>query len=96
MAKESGKHDSPGHGNLVVSVTTLSGTSTGHFREEETLQEVIDWVVSKQNLVINGPMVLTYNDRALNPAHTLEQEQLPHRTKLTYIAVVSGGGRHRA
>jgi len=92
MGKEPNNHDSPGHGNVVVSVTTLSGTNTGHFRETETLQQVIDWIVRKQNLVINGPMVLSYNDRALNPAHTIEQEQLPHRIKLTYLAVVSGGG----
>jgi hypothetical protein len=92
MAKDSDKHDSPGHGNVVVSVTTLSGIKTGHFREGESLQEVIDWIVGKQNLVINGPMVLSYNDRALNPGHTIEQEQLPHRVQLTYLAVVSGGG----
>jgi hypothetical protein len=89
MEQEFEKHDSPCH---TLSVTTLSGTSTGYFHSSDTLQEVINWVVRKQKLVINSPMVLSYNDRALNPANTIEREELPQIAKLTYLAVVGGGG----
>ncbi len=89
MENELEKHDSPCN---TISVTTLSGTSTGYFHSSDTLQEVINWVVRKQKLVINGPMVLSYNDRALNPANTIEREELPQIVKLTYLAVVGGGG----
>jgi hypothetical protein len=91
--KDKDKHDSPGHGNVVLSVTTLSGTNTGHFQAGETLQEVIDWIVRKQNLVINGPMVLSYNEQVLSPASTIEQAGLSHKARLTYLAAVGGGGR---
>ena len=90
MENELEKHDSPCH---TISVTTLSGTSTGYFHSNDTLQEVINWVVRKQKLVINGPMVLSYNDRALNPAKTIKGEELPQVAKLTYLAVVGGGGQ---
>ena len=92
MEKELEKHDSPCH---TISVTTLSGTSTGYFHSNDTLQEVIDWVVRKQKLVINGPMVLSYNDRALNPSKTIKEEELPEAARLTYLAVVGGGGQLR-
>jgi hypothetical protein len=92
MEQELERHDFPCH---TLSVTTLSGTSTGYFHSNDTLQEVINWVVRKQKLIINGPMVLSYKDRALNPAHTIEQEQLPQDAKLTYLAVVGGGGEQR-
>ncbi|MGI8836914.1 MAG: hypothetical protein ACR2H4_09795 [Pyrinomonadaceae bacterium] len=91
--KEQDKHDSPHHGNIVLSVTTLSGTNTGHFQTSDTLQEVIDWIVRKQHLVINGPMVLSYNEQVLNPASTIEQAGLPNHARLTYLAAVGGGGR---
>lgn len=93
MEKDENKHDKPEHGKLELSVTTLSGTSTGHFRSSETLQEVIDWVVKKQHLVINSPMVLSYNNQALNPSSTIEAAGIPNHAKLTYLAVVGGGGR---
>jgi hypothetical protein len=92
MEKQIEKHDSP---RQTISVTTLSGTSTGHFHANDTFQEVIDWVVRKEKLVINGPMVLSYNDRALNPAKTIEGEEFPQVAKLTYLAVVGGGGQLR-
>lgn len=90
--KDQGKHDSPHHGNIVLTVTTLSGSNTGHFLYSETLQDVIDWIVQKQKLVINGPMVLSYNDQVLTPTNTIEQAGVPNHAKLTYLAVVGGGG----
>lgn len=91
--KDLSKHDSPHHGNIVLSVTTLSRKSTGHFHTSETLQEVIDWVIDKQDLVINSPMVLSYNNQALNPSSTIEAAGLPNHADLTYLAVIGGGGR---
>ena len=90
--KDQGKHDSPHHGNIVLTVTTLSGSNTGHFLTSETLQDVIDWIVQKQKLVINGPMVLSYNDQVLTPTNTIELAGVPNHAKLTYLAVVGGGG----
>lgn len=90
--KDQGKHDSPHHGNIVLTVTTLSGSNTGHFLTSETLQDVIDWIVQKQKLVINGPMVLSYNDQVLTATNTIEQAGVPNHAKLTYLAVVGGGG----
>jgi len=91
--KDKDKHESPAHGNIVLSVTTLSGTNTGHFQTSETLQEVIDWIVRKQHLVINGPMVLSYNEQVLSPASTIGKAGLPNKARLTYLAAVGGGGR---
>jgi hypothetical protein len=91
-AKDQDKHDSPHHGNIVLTVTTLSGSNTGHFLTSETLQDVIDWIVRKQQLVINGPMALSYNDQVLTPANTIEQAGVPNHARLTYLAVVGGGG----
>jgi hypothetical protein len=91
--KDKNDHDKPDRGKLELSVTTLSGTSTGHFRSSETLQEVIDWVIKKQHLVINSPMVLSYNNRELNPSLTIEAAGIPDHAKLTYLAVIGGGGR---
>jgi hypothetical protein len=93
MAKDNSKHDDPHHGNIVLSVTTLSRKSTGHFRTSDTLQEVIDWVIEKQDLVINSPMVLSYNNQALTPSSTIEAAGLPNHAELTYLAVIGGGGQ---
>lgn len=90
--KDLSEHDLPHHGNIELSVTTLSGTSTGRFHTSDKLQEVIDWVVKKQHLVINSPMVLSYNKQALHPTSTIEAAKLPNHTKLTYLAVIGGGG----
>jgi hypothetical protein len=87
------KHDSPAHGNTVLSVTTLSGTNTGHFDTSELLQAVVDWIIEKQNLIINGPMTLSLGQRPLSLSETIEQAGVPKHAKLTYLADISGGGR---